>query len=178
VFRALADPTRRQILYELRDRELPAGEIASHFPMSGPSVSRHLAVLKSAGLVVERKQANKVIYSLVTERLASSVGPFLSAVCPHIAVRARHRKKKNKPADKASAKRERKPLTSGAGRAASAPRAERRALDTAYVSVTPDDPSKQLRSSARDLDHIAAAGNPSLIGIGRGEHDGPAGWQA
>ena len=38
VFRALADPTRRQILYQLRKGEVPAGEIASHFPISGPSV--------------------------------------------------------------------------------------------------------------------------------------------
>src|SRR5215469_6720237 len=51
VFKALADPTRRQILQDLREGELSAGEIASRFPISNPSVSRHLTVLKSAGLV-------------------------------------------------------------------------------------------------------------------------------
>jgi DNA-binding transcriptional ArsR family regulator len=118
VFRALADPTRRQILYQLRKGELSAGEIASHFPISGPSVSRHLAVLRSAGLVAERRQANKVIYSLVPGRLAVSLGSFLSAVCPDRLDRGRldrgrRGKKKNRPADKASAKRKRKTPSGG-----------------------------------------------------------------
>lgn len=92
VFRALADPTRRQILQDLRDGELAAGEIASRFPISGPSISRHLTVLKSAGLVVERREANRIYYSLVEERLAVSVGNFLSAVCPGQVVMRHHRK--------------------------------------------------------------------------------------
>jgi DNA-binding transcriptional ArsR family regulator len=82
VFRALADPTRRQILTDLRDGELTAGEIAARFSISGPSVSRHLGVLKGAGLVAERREANRIYYSLVADRLAVSVGSFLSAVCP------------------------------------------------------------------------------------------------
>jgi DNA-binding transcriptional ArsR family regulator len=82
VFRALADPTRRQILQDLRDGERAAGEIAAGFAISGPSISRHLAILKAAGLVTERRQANKIYYSLVEERLAVAVGGFLSAVCP------------------------------------------------------------------------------------------------
>ena len=82
VFRALADPTRRQILQDLRDGELTAGEIGARFPISGPSVSRHLGVLKAAGLVRERREANRIHYSLVEERLALCVGGFLSAVCP------------------------------------------------------------------------------------------------
>ncbi|GAA0671136.1 hypothetical protein GCM10010193_24170 [Kitasatospora atroaurantiaca] len=82
VFRALADPTRRQILEDLREGELAAGEIASRFTISAPSVSRHLGVLKSAGLVRERRDANRILYSLVEERLATCVGRFLSAVCP------------------------------------------------------------------------------------------------
>ena len=45
VFRALADPTRRQILEELKGGELAAGDIASRFSISGPSISRHLAIL-------------------------------------------------------------------------------------------------------------------------------------
>lgn len=93
VFRALADPTRRQILQDLGDGELAAGEIASRFPISGPSISRHLTVLKSAGLVLERREANRIYYSLVEERLAVSVGTFLSAVCPGQVV-MRHQRKR------------------------------------------------------------------------------------
>lgn len=82
VFKALADPTRRQILQDLRGGELAAGEIASRFPISGPSISRHLSVLKGAGLVTERREANRILYSLVEDRLTTCVGGFLSAVCP------------------------------------------------------------------------------------------------
>lgn len=82
VFAALAHPTRRQILQDLKDGELAAGEIASRFAASGPTISRHLAVLRGAGLVVERRDANRILYSLVEDRLALSVGDFLSTVCP------------------------------------------------------------------------------------------------
>jgi DNA-binding transcriptional ArsR family regulator len=82
VFRALADPTRRQILQELKDGELAAGEIAGRFPISGPSVSRHLAILKSAGLVQERREGNRILYRLDADRLALTVSDFVSAVCP------------------------------------------------------------------------------------------------
>ncbi|MFC8510463.1 metalloregulator ArsR/SmtB family transcription factor [Streptomyces sp. NPDC057411] len=83
VFRALADPTRRQILEDLRGAgELAAGEIAGRFAISAPSISRHLGVLKGAGLVTERRDGNRILYSLVEDRLATSVGRFLSAVCP------------------------------------------------------------------------------------------------
>jgi len=93
VFRALADPTRRQILEDLRDGELTAGEIGAHFPISGPSVSRHLGLLRSAGLIRERREANKIYYALVAERLALCVGRFLSTVCPdQIVVRQRRRR--------------------------------------------------------------------------------------
>ena len=92
VFRALADPTRRQILEDLRPGELAAGEIAGRFPISGPSVSRHLGVLKAAGLVRERRDANKIFYSLVEDRLALCLGRFVSAVCPDQVV-LRHRRK-------------------------------------------------------------------------------------
>jgi DNA-binding transcriptional ArsR family regulator len=92
VFRALADSTRRQILQELRSGELAAGEIAGRFPISGPSISRHLGVLKGAGLIRERREANRILYSLVEERLALCVGRFLSAVCPEEAVSRRQRR--------------------------------------------------------------------------------------
>jgi DNA-binding transcriptional ArsR family regulator len=91
VFKALADPTRRQILQDLREGELSAGEIASKFPIKGPSVSRHLAILKAAGLVDERRDANRIIYSLVEDRLALCVGEFLSTVCPEQVVLRKRR---------------------------------------------------------------------------------------
>jgi DNA-binding transcriptional ArsR family regulator len=64
VFHALADPTRREILDFLRRREHPAGEIAARFPVSRPAVSRHLRVLRQAGLVVRRKEAQSRLYRL------------------------------------------------------------------------------------------------------------------
>ena len=82
VFKALADPTRRQILEDLKPGELTAGEIVSRFRISAPSISRHLSVLRNAGLVEERKDGNRVFYRLVEERLALCVGGFLSSVCP------------------------------------------------------------------------------------------------
>jgi DNA-binding transcriptional ArsR family regulator len=81
-FRALADPTRRQILQELKEGELSAGEIGSRFTISGPSISRHLAILKSADLVSERREGNRIYYRLEPEQIANTVGDFLSAVCP------------------------------------------------------------------------------------------------
>lgn len=82
IFKALADPTRRQILQDLKHGELAAGEIAAKFPIPGPFISRHLSVLRGAGLVTERRDSNRILYSLVEDRLALSVGQFLSTVCP------------------------------------------------------------------------------------------------
>ena len=94
MFRALADPTRRQILQDLRGGELAAGDIGSRFSISGPSISRHLSVLRGAGLVTERRDGNRILYSLVEDRLAACVGGFLSAVCPdQIVVRAKRNKR-------------------------------------------------------------------------------------
>ena len=91
VFRALADPTRRQILQDLRHGELAAGEIASRFAISGPSISRHLAVLKTAGLVRDRRDGNRILYALESDRLALTVGGFVSAICPAQVVLRRRR---------------------------------------------------------------------------------------
>jgi DNA-binding transcriptional ArsR family regulator len=96
VFKALADPTRRQILQDPKDGELSAGEIVSRFKISAPSISRHLGVLKGAGLVTERREANRIIYSLVEERLALCVGNFLSVVCPEQIVLRKHRSSRSK----------------------------------------------------------------------------------
>ena len=62
--RALADPTRREILKALRRGDLAAGEIAARFPMTAASVSHHLSVLKEAGLVKVERNGRNQIYSL------------------------------------------------------------------------------------------------------------------
>ncbi len=65
-FRALADPTRRRILELLAQRDLTAGEIAEEFPIAFPSVSRHLGVLKDAGLVAAEREGQHIRYTLNT----------------------------------------------------------------------------------------------------------------
>jgi DNA-binding transcriptional ArsR family regulator len=95
VFAALAHPTRRQILQDLKDGELAAGEIAARFKATGPTISRHLAVLRQAGLVTERRDANRILFSLASDRLALSVGDFLSTVCPEQIVLREVRKRSN-----------------------------------------------------------------------------------
>ena len=59
---AIADPRRREILALVRDRELPAGEIADRFDVSRPAISQHLAVLRQAGLVTERRDGTRRLY--------------------------------------------------------------------------------------------------------------------
>lgn len=66
VFKALNDPARRKILKLLQERDLTAGEIASHFEMSAPSISHHLDKLKRAGLVTTLKQGQFIHYSINT----------------------------------------------------------------------------------------------------------------
>lgn len=65
-FKALSDPTRRQILRMLRDKDMTAGEIADQFAMTKPSVSHHLSALKSAGLVLDERRGQNIVYSLNT----------------------------------------------------------------------------------------------------------------
>jgi DNA-binding transcriptional ArsR family regulator len=65
-YKALADPTRREILALLRDGDRTAGEIAERFPMAWASVSHHLGVLKDAGLVLANREGNFIRYSLNT----------------------------------------------------------------------------------------------------------------
>jgi DNA-binding transcriptional ArsR family regulator len=62
--RALADPTRREILRVLRAGDLTAGELADLFPITAASVSHHLSVLKEAGLVRAVREGRTIVYSL------------------------------------------------------------------------------------------------------------------
>ena len=66
VFKALSDPTRREILRLLSGGERTAGELASSFDMTKPSMSHHFAVLKEADLVRSRHNGQQIIYSLNT----------------------------------------------------------------------------------------------------------------
>lgn len=65
-FQALADPTRRAILDLLRKRSLTSGEIAEHFGSSWPTISRHLGVLRDAGLISAEKNGQYIKYELHT----------------------------------------------------------------------------------------------------------------
>ena len=65
-FRALADPTRREILRLLRKGEMSAGELAERFDMTKPSMSHHFSVLKQADLVNTRREGQQILYSLNT----------------------------------------------------------------------------------------------------------------
>jgi DNA-binding transcriptional ArsR family regulator len=65
-FKALGDPTRREILRLLRGGEKTAGELAEHFDMSKPSVSHHFTVLKQADLIASRREGQQIIYYLNT----------------------------------------------------------------------------------------------------------------
>ena len=68
--RAIAEPRRRRILQLVGDRELSAGEIASHFEVTRPAISQHLGVLKEAGLVNERRNGTQRLYRARPEGLA------------------------------------------------------------------------------------------------------------
>ena len=63
-FKALSDPTRREILHILRDGAKTAGEIASHFDMTGATISHHLSVLKAAGLVTDDRRGKWIYYEM------------------------------------------------------------------------------------------------------------------
>jgi DNA-binding transcriptional ArsR family regulator len=70
VVHAISEPRRREILRLVRDRELPAGEIAARFDVTRPTISKHLTVLKDAGLVSERREGTRRLYRARPEGLA------------------------------------------------------------------------------------------------------------
>ncbi len=73
-FKALSDPTRREILRLLRDGPLPAGEIAAQFDMTAATVSHHLSTLRDAGLVLDEKKGKFISYELNTSVLDELLG--------------------------------------------------------------------------------------------------------
>ena len=62
IFRAMAEPNRRQIIQLLQDREMSSGEIASHFALTRPAISQHLKVLEEAQLVTVRRDQQRRMY--------------------------------------------------------------------------------------------------------------------
>lgn len=66
VFKALADPTRREILRLLKGGEQTAGQLAERFEISGPSMSHHFNLLKAADLICARRDGQQIYYSLNT----------------------------------------------------------------------------------------------------------------
>jgi DNA-binding transcriptional ArsR family regulator len=87
-FEALGDPTRRQILALLADQEQSVQEIARQLPISRPAVSRHLRLLKDAGLVAERPQGTRRIYRVRRDGV-DAVQAYLAEVWGNAATRFR-----------------------------------------------------------------------------------------
>ena len=73
IFRALADPTRRAVFEQLAAREMSVGELRSGFSVSQPAISQHLAVLRGAGLVRERREGRHAYYRVEPDGLAPLV---------------------------------------------------------------------------------------------------------
>jgi DNA-binding transcriptional ArsR family regulator len=81
VFEAIAQPTRREILRVISAGELNAGSIAARFDISQPAVSQHLKVLREAGLVNERREGTRRLYSVRAEGFAD-LHEFLADLLP------------------------------------------------------------------------------------------------
>lgn len=81
-FRALADQTRRAILVHLRSGPCTSGEIASQFDSAWPTISRHLAVLKAADLVVAERRGQEIYYELNTSVFQDLVQHLMSWTTP------------------------------------------------------------------------------------------------
>lgn len=98
-FRALGDETRREILKMLRQGPRTSGEIASRFDSSWPTVSRHLAILREAGLVVTERKGQEIYYELNTSVFQDLVTHMMGWVAPasRTVPRAPARRRSQKP---------------------------------------------------------------------------------
>jgi ArsR family transcriptional regulator len=81
-FKALADPTRRDILRLLRNGPRTSGEIAEHFTSAWPTISRHLTVLREAALIRSERQGTQIVYELDTTVFEDVVEHLLEWVRP------------------------------------------------------------------------------------------------
>ena len=82
LFKALADPTRREILRLLRDGSLPAGDIATHFTITRASLSHHFNLLKQADLVRAERRGQQIVYSLNTSVVEDAAGLLMGLLKP------------------------------------------------------------------------------------------------
>ena len=81
-FKALADPTRREIVRLLRDGPRTSGEIAEHFPTAWATISRHLGQLRDAGLILSERRGQQIVYELNTTVFDDLVEHILGWVKP------------------------------------------------------------------------------------------------
>jgi DNA-binding transcriptional ArsR family regulator len=81
-FKALADPTRREIVRLLRDGPRTSGEIAEHFPTAWATISRHLGQLRDAGLILSERNGQQIVYELNTTVFDDLVEHILDWVKP------------------------------------------------------------------------------------------------
>lgn len=81
-FKALSSNPRRRILNHLAAGPMTVSEIASHFDMAMPSISKHIAILHEARLLHRQKRGQEVIYSIAADNLANSLYAFLTPFCP------------------------------------------------------------------------------------------------
>jgi len=96
-FKALASEPRRRILNHLAGGPMTVGEIAAKFDMALPSISKHLSVLKEAGLLHEQKRGQFVIYSVASDNLINAMYGFLTPFCPDARKITAERKRKGGP---------------------------------------------------------------------------------
>lgn len=80
VFKALADPTRREILRELKKGSATAGELADKFPITRASLSHHFSVMKAAGLLRDQRRGQHIVYSLNTSVMEEVAALMLDLV--------------------------------------------------------------------------------------------------
>ncbi len=106
VFKALASEPRRRILNHLSGGPMTVGEIAQHFDMELPSISKHLSVLREAGLVRQQKRGQNVLYFIAADHIANSLYSFLTPFCPDARKIARERRNDGRDESDATAERE------------------------------------------------------------------------
>ncbi|OWU65216.1 MAG: transcriptional regulator [Armatimonadetes bacterium Cent15-Ar3] len=80
VLKALSDPTRREILFALREQDLTAGEIAARFEQTGATISHHLSVLRESDLVRSRRNGTQLIYSASVTVLEDAIASLLALI--------------------------------------------------------------------------------------------------
>lgn len=95
VFRAIADPTRRQVLALLRAQPMSAGDLAGHFEVSKPTMSAHFTILREAGLIDADRQGKSIIYRLRMSVLEEALMELAQAVGLDLAVPAKMEEEKS-----------------------------------------------------------------------------------